>query len=51
MSKQTATKTMAPEGDQDVWDEARLEEAMQRLKLLHIKVTVFLKINPAVHTG
>ncbi|KAK7408086.1 hypothetical protein QQX98_009741 [Neonectria punicea] len=32
---------MAPEGGQggqDVWDEARLEEAMQRLKLLHIKV-------------
>lgn len=23
---------------QEVWDEARLEEAMKRLKLLHIKV-------------
>jgi hypothetical protein len=23
---------------QDVWDEAKLEEAMNRLKLLHIKV-------------
>jgi pyridoxine 5'-phosphate synthase PdxJ len=26
---------------QDVWDEQRLEEAMKRLKLLHIKVTLF----------
>jgi len=24
---------------QDVWDEQQLEEAMKRLKLLHIKVT------------
>lgn len=28
---------------QDVWDEQRLEEAMKRLKLLHIKVTSFSK--------
>lgn len=31
----------APEDGRDVSDEARLEEAMQRLKLLHIKVLVF----------
>jgi hypothetical protein len=26
---------------QDVWDEQQLEEAMKRLKLLHVKVTSF----------
>jgi hypothetical protein len=26
-------------GGQEVWDEARLEAAMKRLKLLHIKVS------------
>ncbi|KAH7140711.1 hypothetical protein EDB81DRAFT_62640 [Dactylonectria macrodidyma] len=34
---QPTTKTEAPQDGQDVSDEARLEEAMQRLKLLHIK--------------
>ncbi|KAF4461764.1 hypothetical protein FALBO_11420 [Fusarium albosuccineum] len=41
MSQQPATQnqTQAPgAAGQDDWDEARLEEAMQRLKLLHIKV-------------
>ncbi|KAM5353909.1 hypothetical protein ACJ41O_000559 [Fusarium nematophilum] len=41
MSKQPATQHQGQAPDaagQDGWDEARLEEAMQRLKLLHIKV-------------
>ncbi|KAM0348643.1 hypothetical protein ACHAPU_004078 [Fusarium lateritium] len=29
---------------QDVWDEAHLEEAMKRLKLLHIKVTLLFQV-------
>lgn len=40
MDQQPTITAEAPEGGQDVSDEARLEEAMQRLKLLHIKVLV-----------
>jgi hypothetical protein len=44
MNQQPAAQNMAQSQAQDaagqeVWDEARLEEAMKRLKLLHIKVT------------
>ncbi|KAM0561516.1 hypothetical protein ACHAPJ_003399 [Fusarium lateritium] len=42
MSQQPAAQNraqQAPNGaGEEVWDEARLEEAMKRLKLLHIKV-------------
>ncbi|EEU39111.1 uncharacterized protein NECHADRAFT_100940 [Fusarium vanettenii 77-13-4] len=35
----TQNQSQAPDAaDQGEWDEARLEEAMQRLKLLHIKL-------------
>jgi hypothetical protein len=42
MSQQPAAHNQAQAPNaagQDDWDEARLEEAMKRLKLLHIKVT------------
>jgi hypothetical protein len=44
MNQQPAAQNKAQSQAQDaagqeVWDEARLEEAMKRLKLLHIKVT------------
>lgn len=39
---QNQAQAQAPNAaGQDGWDEARLEEAMKRLKLLHIKVTSF----------
>lgn len=41
MDDQPTITAEVPEGGRDVSDETRLEEAMQRLKLLHIKVLVF----------
>ncbi|KAF4963321.1 hypothetical protein FSARC_8652 [Fusarium sarcochroum] len=42
MSQQPAAQNQAQQAPnaagEEVWDEARLEEAMKRLKLLHIKV-------------
>lgn len=38
MGAPTTTQANMAVGGQEVWDEARLEEAMVRLKLLHIKV-------------
>ena len=39
MEVQPPSRAEAQASDREVWDEARLEEAMERLKLLHIKVT------------
>lgn len=42
VQNQAQAQAQAPNAaGQDGWDEARLEEAMKRLKLLHIKVTSF----------
>ncbi|KAI5457744.1 hypothetical protein BGZ63DRAFT_393701 [Mariannaea sp. PMI_226] len=38
MNEQQSTQPPAATGSHGDWDEARLEEAMQQLKLLHIKV-------------
>ncbi|KAH8178742.1 hypothetical protein LIA77_00261 [Sarocladium implicatum] len=38
MEVQPPARTEAEAGGQGIWDEARLEEAMERLKLLHVKV-------------
>lgn len=38
MEVQPPTQAQTGASGQEVWDEARLEEAMERLKLLHIKV-------------
>lgn len=40
MSQKPASQAQqAPNGGSEAWDEARIEEAMQQLKILHIKVT------------
>ncbi|KAH7144484.1 hypothetical protein B0J13DRAFT_45893 [Dactylonectria estremocensis] len=46
MDHQPTTKTEAPQGGQDVSEEARLEEALQRLKLLHIKARLLRETIP-----
>ena len=38
MNGQPSTNTQAPNGASDTWDETRLEEAMERLTQLHVKV-------------
>ena len=40
MEVQPPARTEAEAGGQGIWDEARLEEAMERLKLLHVKVSI-----------
>ncbi|KAF7549118.1 hypothetical protein G7Z17_g6601 [Cylindrodendrum hubeiense] len=46
MDQQPTTNAEAPEGGRDVSDEARLEEAMERLKLLHIKARLLRETIP-----
>jgi len=53
MDNQPATTGQPPGTDDAPWDEARIEQAMKRLKLLHIKVrllrdTIPKMINPLV---
>lgn len=40
MEVQPPSQAEASADGQEIWDEARLEAAMDRLKLLHIKVGV-----------
>ncbi|KAH8670011.1 hypothetical protein BGZ61DRAFT_113503 [Ilyonectria robusta] len=46
MDQQPTMAAEAPEDGRDVSDEARLEEAMQRLKLLHIKARLLRETIP-----
>lgn len=46
MDDQPTITAEVPEGGRDVSDETRLEEAMQRLKLLHIKARLLRETIP-----